>query len=239
MASNSQAPILVIKHIGIEGPGTLGTYFRTAGWRLREIELKGNAALPSDPREFGAIFCMGGPMNVYEDAQYPFLKDENRFINNSVDAGVPFIGICLGGQLLAKALGAKISKAPHPEIGWHTVRLTSRAGSDRLFKGLAKEIEVFEWHGDMFDIPRGAALLATGGGCNQAFRAGQSAYGLQFHVEVTPAIIRSWVREYVEQDSRESMENELLSGMADKKELFDRQEDLIYSNLSRIIADPA
>jgi GMP synthase (glutamine-hydrolysing) len=113
-----------------------------------------------------------------------------------VAADLPVLGICLGSQLLAKALGSQVYANPVKEIGWYTVDLTTEAAGDALFRDAAKAETVFQWHGDTFDLPPGATLLATAPGCrHQAFRQGANAYGLQFHIEVTADIIADWLHE--------------------------------------------
>lgn len=177
--------IIIIKHIQKEGPGTIAEYFKDA----KIIELEKGDTLPSDINDIDAVFSMGGPMNVYEEDKYPFLKDEDRFIKLLIKEEVPFMGICLGAQLLAKACGALVYKAPVREVGWHNVELSG----DPLFKGLSKNIDVLQWHEDTFDIPSNGILLATGRDVrNQAFRFGKCAYGIQFHIEVTPQMIIDW-----------------------------------------------
>jgi GMP synthase (glutamine-hydrolysing) len=124
--------------------------------------------------------------NALERQDHSGLRAEDAFLKQVVTKEIPFLGICLGGQLLAKACGARISKSPVREIGWHDVMLTAHGKRDDLFKGLPERMPVYQWHEDTFAVPESGALLATSGGCpNQAFRIGSCAYGLQFHPEVT------------------------------------------------------
>ena len=165
---------LVLKHVENEGPGFMGGLFAADRCRTSLVELWKGHDLPS---HFGGISCvvvMGGPMNVYEEERYPFLKAEDIFIRNVVERGIPFLGICLGAQLLAKACGARVVKAPEKEIGWYKVRLTGWGRQDPLFHDI-EDPTVFQWHEDTFDLPEDAFLLAEGDVCrNQAFRVGTS-----------------------------------------------------------------
>jgi GMP synthase (glutamine-hydrolysing) len=126
----------------------------------------------------------------------PWLRQEERFLTAAISSGVPVLGICLGAQLLAKCLGARVYPMRHKEIGWYPVNFTEAGLGDPLFEGLDADETVFQWHGDTFDLPAGAVHLAASELCaNQAFRAGANLYGLQFHPEVTPEIIASWCLE--------------------------------------------
>ena len=152
-------------------------------------------------------------MGVYDEAEYPFLSDEHQFLRRMIAQGVPLLGICLGSQLLAKALGARVYRNPQKEIGWYTVDLTPAGAADPLFAGLTSPVPVFQWHGDAFDLPVGATPLATSPLCPlQAFRYGDRVYGLLFHLELTPTVIQSWL---------EVFHNELVSlqGIIDPKRI--------------------
>jgi GMP synthase-like glutamine amidotransferase len=185
---------LVLQHVAVEGPGTLASSLARRGWTLATIALYEGARLPEDAQEYQAVIVMGGPMGVYDEARYPFLRDEHRFLTRVLGQGVPLLGICLGSQLLAKALGARVYRNPHKEIGWYTVDLTPAGAADPLFAGLPSPMPVFQWHGDAFDVPAGATPLASSPLCtHQAFRFGDRVYGLLFHLELTPAMIHSWM----------------------------------------------
>ncbi len=132
-------------------------------------------------------------MGVHDQDRYPFLADEMKLIAQAVAQGLPTLGVCLGGQLLASALGATVRQAAQKEIGWHRVTLASDAAEDALWHGLPGVFTGFHWHGDFFELPPGAVPLASSAltPC-QAFRFGDATYGFQFHLEVTEAIIRDW-----------------------------------------------
>lgn len=228
--------ILFIKHIDIEGAGTLGEFFKEKDWEVKTVELSRGEALPSCD-ECDAIVTLGGPMNVYEVDKYPFLKEEDALIKKAVKEEIPILGICLGAQLLAKACGAKVKKAPQREIGWHKVNLTDAARTDALFQNLPLQLEVFQWHQDMFEIPKGAQLLAASDTCPyQAFRFGRDAYGLQFHIEVTPQMVESWVNRYAKEESLGFNAQDMLMETAKKKDALQKQADMVYFNFARIIA---
>jgi GMP synthase-like glutamine amidotransferase len=192
---------LVIKHVECEGLGLWEECCREAGITVEVAELHYGAPLPPLHR-FQAVISLGGPMNVYEEEMYPFLRAEDAFIQEALTRGVPFLGFCLGGQLLAKAAGGRVTQNPVKEIGWLGVELDPQGQRDPLFAGLPERFTVFQWHGDTFSLPRGAVRLATSPAClNQAFSLGfgSVAYALQFHLEVMPLMIAEWVRAYADE----------------------------------------
>jgi GMP synthase (glutamine-hydrolysing) len=230
--------ILIIKHIDIEGPGTLGDFLKEHNEPFEILELGAGEILPADPRPYKAIVVLGGPMNVDEEDKYAFLKPELEFIAKALKSQVPLLGICLGSQLLAKAAGALVVKSPVKEIGWHTVELTADGKADPLFEGFSEEKPIYHWHGDMFHIPTNGKLLATATGCpHQALKVGPNAYGLQFHIEVTDRSIKEWCDEYCEndlpgrRDHAQAMLNDYYQHQAD----FSAQAQTLYRNFLKII----
>jgi len=192
--------VLVITHVESEGPGTLGVFFHSAGADIRTVRLYAGDTLPADPNDVDAIISMGGPMNVYEEDKYPFLREETSFLKLAIDVGKPVLGICLGAQMIAKALGAQVTKSPVQEVGWGTVTLANNGPRDALFHGLPGTLDVFQWHEDMFHIPQGGKLLAYSEVCpHQAFRY-RNALGLQFHLEVTADILLDWFSDWPDRD---------------------------------------
>jgi GMP synthase (glutamine-hydrolysing) len=156
------------------------------------VELDEGEPLP-DWREFDAVLAMGGPMGATDDAEHPWLAGERRLVRDAVRAGTPFLGVCLGVQLLAAALGARVYPAERPEVGLLPVELTEEGRNDPLFAGLDESLVTLQWHGDTFDLPAGGVRLAGSPLVpNQAFRAGKRAYGVQFHLEVTGEMAREW-----------------------------------------------
>lgn len=191
--------VLIIKHIDIEGPGFIETFLKQAKIPYQILNLQRDEHFPNMD-ELSHIVILGGPMSVYEEDRYPFLKYEDLFIKEAIQRGKRILGICLGAQLIAKALGAKVFKAPEKEIGWYRVSLTEDGLKDPLFSDLPQEFSVFQWHGDTFEIPAGAKLIATSlPVTNQALRYGRDVYGLQFHLEVTEQMIREWMETYEEE----------------------------------------
>lgn len=201
--------ILFIKHVEIEGPETLGPFFAAKGFRLMTANLHDGDGLPADPHGLDAVIPLGGPMNVYEEDAYPFLREENVFLKKVLAARVPVLGICLGAQLLCKAAGGKVVSSPRKEIGWFTVDLTKEGKKDPLFQGLPDPLEVYQWHGDMCEPSQGVATLASSPDCPvQAIRVGTNAYGFQFHAEITDKSINDWTRNFLfpgQADEREKM----------------------------------
>ncbi len=168
---------------------------------------------PASIEGYDGLIAMGGPMNVYQEEEYSFLKEDDRLLKEALKKGKPVLGVCLGAQLMAKALGAKVRRGREKEIGWFPVRLTEDGRRDTIFSGFGSEFMVFQWHGDTFDIPSGAVRLAGSEKfANQAFRIGNS-YALQFHLEVTADMIRDWFSEYSE-------EVESLRGKVDPRKIL-------------------
>lgn len=147
-----------------------------------------------DPADVAGLIVMGGTMNVDQTDRFGFLATEIDWLRAAVDAELPTLGICLGAQLLAKALGARVRANPVQEIGWYPIDLLSETSADGLFSGSGPRETVFHWHGETFDLPPGAVLLAQGETCrHQAFRYGPGAYGLQFHPEMTGEMVDKWL----------------------------------------------
>jgi len=167
--------------------------FEKAGAEVRTVD--GWATLEwSDLREAAGIVVFGGDMNADEIDRHPNLAHERELLADAVDTGVPVLGVCLGGQLLARALGADVTLSPVTELGFTTLHPTAEASEDPLLSAFADGDRVFHWHRDTFAIPDGAVLLATGDDvANQAFRYGDRAWGIQFHPEVTAPNLDYWI----------------------------------------------
>lgn len=196
--------VLAIKNISVEGPGTLGLFLKQKGFKFTYVDFEKGDKLPPSPEGFSLVLFMGGPMNVYEEDKYPFLADELKFIEKCLLSGVKMVGLCLGAQMFARALGAKVKKNHKKEIGWFDLQFTSDGLEEPLFKGLPNKFQVFQWHGDTFDIPAGAKWLASSELCaNQAF-VYKTALGLQFHLEIEgERDVKEWSEMYIEELKRE------------------------------------
>jgi len=189
-------PILVLRHAPEVPLGSVAGVLAEAGLPFRYVDLFQAVPARLPLEDAAGLIVLGGAMSANDVAEYPFLGPEMAWIRQAVDRRLPLLGICLGAQLLAKALGARVYRNQVKEIGFFNVELTAAAGSDRLFGGHGPSELVFQWHGDTFDLPSGAVHLARGEYCpHQAFRYGESAYGVQFHLEMTPELLEAWLRE--------------------------------------------
>lgn len=207
--------VIILQHVASENAGTILDFLKKKKIPFQQVKLFRDVTgtrtekvhVPDifpDIDKARALVVMGGPMNVYEEEKYPFLKAENTFIQEAILRGVPYLGVCLGSQLLAKAMGAKVYKAKKEEIGWDIVELTARAKEDPLFralfrghapKGACPRIQVLQWHGDTFDLPRAAVHLAANKDVpHQAYCVAGLFYGLQFHIEVNRPMLEAWFK---------------------------------------------
>jgi GMP synthase-like glutamine amidotransferase len=183
--------VVVFQHLPCEHPGIWRDFLREDGAELTTVELDAGDRLPSlDGAD--ALLVFGGPMNVDEHDPYPWLVPEKAAIREAALGGLPVLGVCLGGQLLARALDAPVTPGAGREVGLLDVDLTDAGAADPLFAGWPRRAAVVQWHSDAFAVPAGATLLAASPVCPQAFRYGQHAYGLQFHPEVTADMVDEW-----------------------------------------------
>lgn len=224
--------ILSIQNISCETLGTLEDFLESDGYVLDKV-LAPEDPIPQSAIEFSAIILLGGPMSVYEGI--PYLTKEQFLIRDAFRRNIPVLGVCLGSQLIAGALGGTVFRGAKKEIGWYDVKITDK-GLENLFNGLEKkELGVFQWHGDTYTLPQNAVVLAYSDLYPQAFKIG-SAYGLQFHLEVTEDMIKVWTEEYREEIKREGIELEkIIARNSDEIEELSKKCSLVWSNFSDII----
>jgi GMP synthase (glutamine-hydrolysing) len=215
--ATSASPVWVVRQVQHEGLGTIADALQRNHVPWVTIDAFADTLPPFDLKNISGLIVMGGPMNVDEVDRFPFLAEEVRWLEQAVAANLPVLGVCLGSQLLAKSLGRRVYANRIKEIGWYEIELLPAAATDPLFRDLlpspfvgegsgvrgvegdsrrrpSSHLTVFQWHGDTFDLPAGAVQLARSPNCeNQAFRFGDRAFGLQFHMEVTAEIIADWL----------------------------------------------
>lgn len=177
-----------LQHVPFEDPGSILDWAAVRGHRVTHTRLFRRGQEMPRPSDFDWLVVMGGPMGATDDAEYPWMAAEKHLIAEAIDGDRTVLGICLGAQLLADVLGARVYGNDETEIGWFPVTLTPAGGASPLTASLPREFEAFHWHGDTFDVPKGGVALASSAACrNQAFSVGDNVLGLQFHLEVTLA----------------------------------------------------
>jgi GMP synthase (glutamine-hydrolysing) len=185
----------VLQHVPHEPLGTLDRTLRQRRVRIRYVNFARTPHAEPQLDGYDAVIVLGGPMNVEDQARLPHLKAELRLIDEALRRDVPLLGICLGAQLMAHALGAKVGPIPHAELGWHEVHATEAGAEDPVLSPLAPRSHLMQWHEQGYALPTGAVQLARSQLCpEQAFRCGARAYGLQFHLEADARIIDRWLR---------------------------------------------
>ena len=186
--------ILVFQHVAAEPLGTLDSLIRQRGHRVKFVNFERQPDARPRLDRYRGLIVLGGPMNVEDRATRTHLQTEIDLIGEALAAGKPVLGICLGAQLLAHALGAEVRRHPVSEIGWYDLELTEHGHDDPILSAIGARAPVFQWHSYTFDLPHGAAHLASTPGCrNQAFRHGENAYGFQFHLEMDQPLIERWL----------------------------------------------
>jgi len=176
-----------LQHVAFEGLGSMEPFLLSRGHQLTASHLYTDSGLPS-VNDIDWLIIMGGPMGIFDEDVYPWLKDEKQFIRQAIEQGKTVLGICLGAQLIADVLGAKVSANTFREIGWFRIKRNQAITATPLAKAIPDELEVFHWHGDTFSIPDGAAPLASSEACqNQGFIFDKRVVALQFHLETTHA----------------------------------------------------
>ena len=186
--------LLVFQHVAVEPLGTLDALIRARGHRIRFHNFERHPDAEPDVDRYRGLIVLGGPMNVEDQQRRPHLKTELKAIERALEQGKPVLGICLGAQLLAHVLGATVRRHDRPELGWYDLRLTTEGRSDAVLGVAGVSLPVFQWHSYSYDLPHGAAHLASTETCEQqAFRFGGNAYGFQFHLEADTDVIERWL----------------------------------------------
>jgi GMP synthase-like glutamine amidotransferase len=233
---------LVFQHIALEHPGIFREFFARDGIAWDAVELDEGQAIPS-LNGFDALWVMGGPMDVWEEAEHPWLIPEQRAIREAVvERGLPYMGICLGHQLLGAALDGKVGKAARAEVGILDVELTDAGRNDPLFEGVPATFKALQWHGaEVSQAPSGATVLARSPLCGvQAMRYGRHAYGMQFHSELTPTTVGEWARipayscaldQTLGEGALPRLETEARIHMPD----FNRDSEQVYRNFMKLV----
>lgn len=193
--------VLILQHAEPETPGEIAAVLESEGIEWTIFRPYAGEPVPVDPGRADGLVLMGGPMGVHDTRRFPFLRDELALLKGAVEWGVPILGVCLGSQLLAAALGARVGPGPVREIGWHEVSLTRAAmEDDPLWKNQPRSFHAFHWHGEIFDLPAGAVSLAASDVTpHQAFRYGATAYGFLFHMEVNLDLVDAMCRAFPEE----------------------------------------
>jgi GMP synthase (glutamine-hydrolysing) len=186
--------VLSIVHQTDAAAGVFADAVSEGGHELDEWVIPESPEPPAPLEGYGAVLVFGGAMHVDQEDRHGWLRDERRTLQRLVADGVPVLGVCLGGQLLAKALHGHVRRLPSPEIGWADVELTSEAEDDPVFARLPRRFTSFQWHLYHFELPDGAVPIARNERCLQAYRAGRAAWGIQFHAEATHASVKDWAR---------------------------------------------
>ncbi len=209
------AKIVVLQHHPAETLGTVADALEAAALAWQYIRVHDGNSVPQEIKGAGGLIVMGGPQTVYQLDRYPYLRDEIRLIENALKENKPILGVCLGSQLLAAALGAKVYRGVGREIGWYPVRLADSAKDDRLMRGLPAEFTAAHWHSDVFDLPSGAVALASSEKTPlQGYRYGDRAYGLLFHAEMTEEILGALVAEFGDGLKRVGLDGDALLAAA-------------------------
>ncbi|MEJ2140172.1 MAG: gamma-glutamyl-gamma-aminobutyrate hydrolase family protein [Gammaproteobacteria bacterium] len=202
--------LLVFQHVPHEILGTFNPLLKAAGFRIRYYNFGRTPDAVPNVEKYDGLIILGGPMCVDQIDSHPHLLTEIDAIRTAMELHMPVLGICLGAQLIATALGAKVHKNRVKEIGWYDVTPTPEGRRDPLFSTFSGTEKIFQWHGDTFDIPHEAVHLASSPACaNQAFRFGDRTYGLQFHLEVDEALIERWLKTPVHIRELDAMEGQI------------------------------
>ncbi|MEL7833529.1 type 1 glutamine amidotransferase [Fodinibius sp. Rm-B-1B1-1] len=222
-----------LQHVPFEGPGAIKSWAEERNHKLTDTQLYESQNLPS-VEGIGALIIMGGPMGVYDEQDYPWLKKEKAFIKECINSQKKVLGICLGAQLIANALGAKVVTLLEKEIGWFPIQWSSSALNHPMLNFLPPQQMVFHWHGDMFYLPQNAISIGKSEGCeNQGFMLDDYVLGLQFHLEITQEGLSKLVN-----NSQGDLENGRFMQDADhilSEGCFEQNHNTMYQLLDRFL----
>jgi GMP synthase (glutamine-hydrolysing) len=186
--------VLSIVHQEDAASGVFADAAAERGDELTEWVISDGSTPSRAPEAYDAVLVFGGAMHIDQESLHPWLRDEDALLRRLLDGRVPLLGVCLGAQLIAKALGARVGPIPRPQIGWFEVEQTPQGAGDPVFAQLPPRFSSFQWHRYAFQLPPNAVPLAHDPVCLQAYRAGESAWGIQFHAEVTKESVNDWFR---------------------------------------------
>jgi GMP synthase-like glutamine amidotransferase len=234
--------ILVLQHVDVEHPGIFRDFFTADGLGWDTVELDAGERVP-DVSAYDLMVVMGGPQDVWQEVKYPWLVAEKAAIRKFVvDLGRPYLGICLGHQLLAAAVGGEVGPGKTPEVGVLTVKKTQAGNDDPIFHGIADPIGVLQWHGaEVISLPCDAHVLASSDACAvQAFRYRDNAYGFQFHVEITEQTVADWAAIPVYAQALDAALGEgavgrLQAEVATKLPAFNQNARILYDNFKGVL----
>lgn len=223
------------QHVPFEGLGSIGDWLQAHGHRVSATRWFAGEQAP-DPLDIDALVVMGGPMNVDDHAEYPWLSGEKAFIRRCIDGGMPVLGVCLGAQLIAAGLGAEVTPNPVKEIGWFPVRADTDGGP--WAEVLPPSFDAFHWHGDTFALPEGARHLARSEACaQQAFAYGRQVVGLQCHLEVSAAGAKALIENSAEDLVPSGAYVQSAEAMLAQPQRFERANRLMDAVLSHWLAE--
>ncbi len=187
-----QKPFLVLQHFTGNPPGRVGNVFDELSIPFYVVPAQHDSL--NDPNKYAAIIALGGTQHLYDKAHYPYTTHEELYLHQAIKNGIPYLGMCLGGQLLAKAFAAPVRRLPKEHIGFLTIHFTAAGQRDPLYEGLPGTQQAFQWHEDCFLLPHGSIELARHqDGSNQSFRYLERAYGIQYHIEITEHMFDEWL----------------------------------------------
>jgi GMP synthase (glutamine-hydrolysing) len=226
------AKIYVLQHHRVENLGTIAEALEGAALAWQYVRIFDGHPVPKEMKGAGGLIVMGGSMGVYDVDRFPFLRDEFALIEDALKQHRPVLGVCLGAQIVASVLGAKVERNPAgKEIGWHQTKLEAAASDDRLTRGLPATLTPFHWHGDIFELPPGSVSLASSAKTPcQAFRHGDNVYGFQFHFEVNADSVRAMADAFAKELVREQIDaDQMIAASATHLPALEKIADSVFS----------